>query len=137
MCENHPESLVGRSPIRDVEDVEEQSCDDEWSKSGAVARGRSERVRGLGIERGSTMTGASPTSVAGGDKGVADDGFLSFSLSLSFIPRNLLVFRVLAMGIEDCGNSGDGGAAKVLLAKVVRLPAGSVTDLGPSRFDCF
>jgi hypothetical protein len=23
VCENHPESLVGRSPIREVEDVEE------------------------------------------------------------------------------------------------------------------
>ena len=76
-------------------------------------------------------------SVAGGGKGVADNCFLSFSLSLSFIPRNLLVFRDLAMGIEDCGSSGDGGAAEVLLARVVRLPAGSVTDLGPSRFGCF
>ena len=135
VCENHPESLVGKSPIRDVEDVEENSGDDEWSESGVEARGRSERVRGLGIEGGSTITGASPTSV--GEKGVADDDFLSFSLSLSFIPRNLLVFRVLAMGIEDCGNSGDGDAAELRLARVLRLPAGSVTDLGPSRFDCF
>jgi hypothetical protein len=134
VCESHPESLVGKSPIRDVDDVEENSCDDE---SGVEARGRSERVRGLGIERGSTITGASPTSVEGGEKGVADNGFLSFSLSLSLIPRNLLAFRVLEMGIEDCGNSGDGGAAEVRLARVVRLPAGSVTNLGPSRFDCF
>jgi hypothetical protein len=66
--------------------------------------------------------------------GFAYVGFLFFSLSLSLIPRNLLVFRVLAMGIEDWGSSGDGGAAEVLLS---RLPAGTVTDLGPSRFACF
>ena len=67
------------------------------------------------------------------------DGFLSFSLSLSLIPRNLLVFRVLEMGIEDdWGSSGDGGAAAALLARVVvGLPADSVRDLEPSRFPCF
>ena len=81
------------------------------------------------------ITGASPTSVEGG-RGVPDDGFLSLSLSLSLIPRNLLVFRVLETGIEDWGSSGDGGAAEVL-ARVVRLPAGSVSDLDPSRFPCF
>ena len=48
VCENHPESRVGRSLIRDVEDVDEYSWDGE---SGAEAAGRSERVRGLGINR--------------------------------------------------------------------------------------
>ena len=47
--------------------------------------------------------GTSPTLVAVGEKEVADDNFLSFSLSLSFILRNLLVFCVLVMGIENCG----------------------------------
>ena len=57
-------------------------------------------------------------------------------LSLSLIPRKLLVFRVLETGIEDWGSSGDGGGAEVLLARVARLPAGSVSDLDSSRFPC-
>ena len=78
------------------------------------------------------ITGASPTSAEGGGRGVPDDGFLSLSL----IPRKLLVFRVLETGIEDWGSSGDGGGAEVLLARVARLPAGSVSDLDSSRFPC-
>ena len=69
-------------------------------------------------------------------RGTDDDGFLSFSLSLFLIP-NLLDFRVLEMGIDDWGSSGDGGAAAVLIARVVRLPADSVRDLDASRFPCF
>ena len=123
VCDNHPESLVGRSSVREVEDVKEQSCDDESSESGAEARG-------LGIGSGSTITGALPMSVAGGGKGIADEGFLFFS---SLIPRNLLVFRVLAMGIEDWECSGDGGAADALFARLVRLPAGSVHPITNNR----
>jgi hypothetical protein len=70
-----------------------------------------------------------------------DEAFLSLSLSLSLIPRNLLVLRGFAMGIEDWGGSGDGDAAEVLplgiALAVVGLPAGSVTDLDLSRFPCF
>ena len=50
------------------------------------------------------------------------------------MPRNLLAFRVLAMGIEDWGGSGDVDAAEELLAGIA---AGSFTDLDLSRFPCF
>ena len=52
VCENHPESLVGRLPKRDIEEVEEWRCDDEWCESGDEAGGSSEQVWGLGIGSG-------------------------------------------------------------------------------------
>ena len=59
----------------------------------------------------------------------AEGGVLDDVFPFSSIPRNLLEFRVLAMGIEGEGNARDGDAQLVPLARLVlRVPAGSVND---------
>lgn len=84
VCENHPDSLVGRSPMR-----LDEGEDEYMAESGTLLEVRSARVRGRGIVTGSTITGGSSVS-----------GVVGGSLAcLSLIPRNLAAFRGVLPGL--------------------------------------
>jgi len=95
VCDNHPDSRVGRSDMR-VDDVEAYMDEEGWM-SDTVLRGRSDRFLKRGISAGSIMMGVSSNesswSLSGSGCGLLGVSFLG--LLLVFPPPNLLLFRRL------------------------------------------